>query len=202
MSASFPSSAYQAMNTYPLTACPYNELSKLGTLYRMNVHAWLFSCVWLFVTLWVVGRQAPQSMGFSRQGYCSELSCPPPGDLSNARIKPASPVSPARQADSWLAEPSVMLENKGKLGPAWTNCFTHTLSTEHRLFTSAEITHNMETWRLTQVTTLNQASSSPLVNTVVCKCICTLPPIGCEIFVNPFKCLIHLLCLKLQRLHG
>lgn len=39
-----------------------------------------FSHVWLFVTLWTVVYQAPLSTGFSRQGYWSELPCPPPGD--------------------------------------------------------------------------------------------------------------------------
>ena len=36
-----------------------------------------FSCVWLFVTPWTVARQAPLSMGFSRQEYWSGLPCPP-----------------------------------------------------------------------------------------------------------------------------
>ena len=40
-------------------------------------------------------RQAPLSMGFSRQEYWSGLPCPPPGDLSNPGIEPASPASPA-----------------------------------------------------------------------------------------------------------
>ena len=40
-----------------------------------------FSCVQLFATLWTVARQAPLSMGFSRQEYCSGLPFPPPGDL-------------------------------------------------------------------------------------------------------------------------
>ena len=38
-------------------------------------------CVWLFVILWTVDRQAPLSMGFARQEYWSELQCPPPGNL-------------------------------------------------------------------------------------------------------------------------
>ena len=42
------------------------------------------------MTFWTIDRQAPQSMGFSRQDYWSELSCPPPGDFSNPRIEPAS----------------------------------------------------------------------------------------------------------------
>ena len=38
--------------------------------------------------------QAPLSMGFSRQEYCSELPFPLPEDLPDPRIEPASPVSP------------------------------------------------------------------------------------------------------------
>ena len=41
-----------------------------------------FSPVRLFVTLWTVARQAPLSMGFSRQEHWSGLPCPPPRDLS------------------------------------------------------------------------------------------------------------------------
>ena len=44
-----------------------------------------------------VGRQAPLSMGFSRQEYWSWLPFPPPGDLPYPDIKPKSP---ALQADS------------------------------------------------------------------------------------------------------
>ena len=33
---------------------------------------------------------APLSMGFSRQEYWSGLPCPPPGDLPNPEIEPAS----------------------------------------------------------------------------------------------------------------
>ena len=42
-----------------------------------------------------VARQAPLSMGFPRQEYWSGLPCPPPGDLPDPGIKPASLVSPA-----------------------------------------------------------------------------------------------------------
>ncbi|CAN0491905.1 unnamed protein product [Rangifer tarandus platyrhynchus] len=39
--------------------------------------------------------QPPLSMGFSRQEYWSGLPCPPPGDLPNPGIEPASLMSPA-----------------------------------------------------------------------------------------------------------
>ena len=55
----------------------------------------LFSHVQLFMTLWVIVYQAPLSMVFSRSEYWSGLPCPPPGDLPNSGIEPASLLSPA-----------------------------------------------------------------------------------------------------------
>ena len=54
-----------------------------------------FSPVRLCATLRTVARQSPLSMGFSRQEYWSGSPCPPPGDLPNPGIKPASFTSPA-----------------------------------------------------------------------------------------------------------
>ena len=48
-----------------------------------------------FVTPWTIDRQAPLSMGLSRQEYWSGLLCPPPGDLPDPGIKPRSLTSPA-----------------------------------------------------------------------------------------------------------
>ena len=42
-----------------------------------------------------VARQAPLSMGLSRQEYWSELPFLTPGDLLNPGTEPASPSSPA-----------------------------------------------------------------------------------------------------------
>ena len=49
-----------------------------------------FSHVQFFVTPWMVAHQVPLFSRFSRQGYWSGLSCPPPGDLPNPGIKPMS----------------------------------------------------------------------------------------------------------------
>ena len=49
-----------------------------------------FSHIQGFATLWTVARQAPLSMGFSRQEYWSGLPCPPPGDLPDPGIEPRS----------------------------------------------------------------------------------------------------------------
>ena len=46
-------------------------------------------------TPWTVARQAPQTMGFSRQEYWSGLPFPPPGDLPDPGIEPTSPASSA-----------------------------------------------------------------------------------------------------------
>ena len=54
-----------------------------------------FSHVRLYATVWTIARQAPLSMGFSRQEYWSGLPCPPLGGLPNPGIKPMSLTSPA-----------------------------------------------------------------------------------------------------------
>ena len=40
---------------------------------RLKVKVLVIQCVQLFVTLWTVARQAPVSVGFSRQEYWSGL---------------------------------------------------------------------------------------------------------------------------------
>ena len=69
--------------------------------YFFKVKVKLLSRVRLFVTLWTVARQAPLSMGFSRQEYWSGLSFPSPGDLPDPGIEPRSP---ALQADTLTSE--------------------------------------------------------------------------------------------------
>ena len=67
------------------------------------------SCVWnprVFADDARVAYQAPQSIGFSRQEYWSGLPCPPPGDLLEPGIKPASLMPPAWAGGfSWDASP-------------------------------------------------------------------------------------------------
>ena len=61
---------------------------------EVSKRAKMLSCVQLFVTPWTVAHQASLSMGFSRQEYWSELPFPPPGDLLDPGIEPASLRSP------------------------------------------------------------------------------------------------------------
>ena len=49
----------------------------------------------LFANPWTVARQAPLSMGSSRQEYWSRLPFPTPGDLPDPGIEPESLASPA-----------------------------------------------------------------------------------------------------------
>ena len=65
-------------------------------------------CAQLCLTLatpWTVVCQAPLSMGFSRQKYWSGSPFPPPGNLPNPEIEPASPVSLALAGGFFTAEP-------------------------------------------------------------------------------------------------
>ena len=56
------------------------------------VHVCVLSCVQLFATLWTVARQAPLSVGFSRQECWSWLPFHPPGDIPKPGIEPMSPA--------------------------------------------------------------------------------------------------------------
>ena len=54
---------------------------------------------------WTVARQAPLSVGFSRQECCSRLPCPPPGDLPHPGMEPESPPSSALTGGFFITEP-------------------------------------------------------------------------------------------------
>ena len=57
---------------------------------------------------WTIARQAPPSMGFSRQEYWSGLLFPSPGDLPDPGTEPGSPVL---QADALPSEPPGKTQN-------------------------------------------------------------------------------------------
>ena len=59
-----------------------------------------------FATPWIAACQAPLSMGFPRQEYCSdELPFPSPGDLPHPGIEPMSPVFPGLAGGFFTIEP-------------------------------------------------------------------------------------------------
>ena len=94
--------AYLWTNLWVWDKMSWHSISWLGTWWTVFLifvtilnsrdHVW---SVWLLETLWTGARQAPLSMGLSRQEYWSELLCPPPGDLPDPGIEPVSLVSPA-----------------------------------------------------------------------------------------------------------
>ena len=63
------------------------------------------SLVRLFATPWTVARQAPLTMGFSRQEYWCGWPFPSPGDLPDPGIKPTSPAFPASAGGFFTTEP-------------------------------------------------------------------------------------------------
>ena len=78
----------------------------MDVLFSFCVCVKLLSRVRFFATLWTVARQAPLSMGFSRQEYWSGLPFPSPGDLPNPGIEPGSP---ALQADALSSESIILI---------------------------------------------------------------------------------------------
>ena len=81
-----------------------------------------FSCVWLFVILWTVPCQVPLSLGFSRQEYWSGLSCPLPGDLPNARIKPRCLMSTALAGEFFITLSHLGSRQLGEAAARSFNC--------------------------------------------------------------------------------
>ena len=81
---------------------------KVGHVLMCCAWASSLSRVWLCYP-WAVARQAPLSMGFSRQEYWGGLPCPPPGDLPSPGIKPRSPTL---QGDSLPSEPPGSINQK------------------------------------------------------------------------------------------
>ena len=80
------------------------DLLFTGPGYFKNLHllSWLhacmlspFSCVRLFVIPWTTAQQAPLSMGILQARTLESVAIPPPGDLSDPGIEPASLMSPA-----------------------------------------------------------------------------------------------------------
>ena len=69
------------------------------------VHVCVLSCVQLFSTPWTIAREAPLSMGFSRQDSWSGLTFPPPGDFPDPALEPGPPAAIALEGDFITIEP-------------------------------------------------------------------------------------------------
>ena len=81
-----------------------------------------FSRVQLFATPWTIALQAPLSMGFSRQEYCSGLPCPPPGDLPNPGIELASLPSPALAGMFFITRATWEAHSSVSITPFFKKC--------------------------------------------------------------------------------
>ena len=90
------------------------------------------SRVRLCVTPWTEARQAPLSMGFSRQEYWSGLPIPPPGDLPDPGIEPTSLISPALAGRSFTTSATWEALGMGVYTPLnlnWVTNKDHCIST-------------------------------------------------------------------------
>ena len=92
-----------------------------------------FSNVWLLATLWTVAHQAPLSIGFFRQEYCSGLPCPPPGGLPDPEMEPVSPTYSALAGETFTTR-AIIYTQPNKL---WKWCTQYAtkfakLSSGHR----------------------------------------------------------------------
>ena len=92
------------VSSTPLLGCPialaYNLRDAVSSISPSGGGLAAKSCPPLAIP-WTVARQAPLSMGFSRQQYWNGLPWPPPGNLPNPGIKLGSP---ALQADDLPTE--------------------------------------------------------------------------------------------------
>ena len=79
---------YQVIHSF-VWLCDYCALTECVYMLSYSGHAWLFA------TLWTVAGQGLLSTEFSRQEYWSGLPYPPPGDLPDPGMEPASPISAA-----------------------------------------------------------------------------------------------------------
>ena len=75
-------------------------------MYMTHVCVQSLSHVQLFATAWTVARQAPLSLGLSKQEYWNGFPYPPLGDLPDLGIEPVAPASPALQGEFFTIEPS------------------------------------------------------------------------------------------------
>ena len=81
------------------------------------------SCLTLAIS-WTVARQAPLSMGFSRQEYWSGLPCPPPGDLLGLGMEPVSLASAGEFFTTSATWAGQYMTSKGKESEVAQSCPT------------------------------------------------------------------------------
>ena len=108
-----PNNKVSIQNSAYLTSSQLVLMLVVNTL-CVCVCEWL-SRIWIFVTLWTVPRQAPLTLEFSRQEYCSGLPFSSLKDLPDLAIEPRSPALQADSLPSELPEKPITMpvSNKG-----------------------------------------------------------------------------------------
>ena len=97
--------------------CVYHTYSRVCYIYYILLHT--LYCIYTILlivcpvvpdsaTPWTAARQAPLSVGVSKQEYWSGLPCLPPGDLPNSGIEHRSPTF---QADSLPSENVLLVKH-------------------------------------------------------------------------------------------
>ena len=81
------------------------RLNHLMSFVYLRFNIVVLSRVQHFETPWTIAGQDPLSVELSRQEYWSGLPFPPPGDLSDPGIEPASLVSPTLAGRFLTTEP-------------------------------------------------------------------------------------------------
>ena len=130
--------------------------------------AYLLSPLRLLATSWTVAHQAPMSMEYFRQVYCSGLPCPTPGDLPEPGIQSVSPVSPSLRADYLSPEPFVPFSSVQSLSRV--RLFATPWNTARQA--SLSITHTRSSLKLMSI-----ESVIPSSHLILCLPLLLLPPI-------------------------
>ena len=95
-------------------------------------------------TPWTVACQASLSVGFPRQENWSGLPFPPPGNLPDPGVEPASPTSSALTGRFFTTEPPgkpSSLSDKGKICPWHLFCpIQHGFREDNRLMVQVTLT--------------------------------------------------------------
>ena len=102
----FPTQRLHHLSAMSAVAGGFSTISSTWEAPLPPLCAQPLSCVRLFVIPWTVARQAPLSMGFSRQEQWSGLPFLIPGDLPDSGIEPTSLASSALAGDSLSLVPA------------------------------------------------------------------------------------------------
>ena len=132
-----------------------------------------FGRVQRFAALWAVAHQVPLPMEFSWQEYWSGLPCPPPGDLPDPGIRPASPASPILEGGFFTS------------GAIWETGTSVSLCLTYPSPCLQALCLLIWTRLLSRLT--SQYRPLPVILTHGCLPRNVCPPVGCQFLYHPRK---------------